>query len=552
MQLRFTPKKKRKKQLDSAEKFLAIIEPNKEYPFEFVCFRITGFHPKEPVAGQLIKGSDLADDLRIFISKLSAQVAESVAEQKEKVYSIETLAEAFDVSTKTIHRWRKQGLNARKFIFEDGVKRFGFLQSSVDKFVKKNPRLVSKAKTFVQVTSKQKQWIIKQAKLLTAKTTLSRHQIINQIAAKIGRAHETIRYTIANYEKANPDKAISKHPPGVISGEKAAQLYSMFREGVSIKELMSNFGRSRSSIFRIIKRQRTRNLLAKRIEFVACNEFLEENARQKFLAKPLSVEKPLCPKSIEPLELASESLLPEYLQALRDTPVLNREREVELFGRYNYLKYLACVTRAGIKLTRIRSNRLNEIENYLAEAETIKKMIIEANLRLVVSIAGKHAADSANFLELVSKGNFALIKAVEEFDYTRGIRFSKTASLSIAKEYAKVSGKSTELTGEKAALLAKAGRDLRTKPAIDVVAVEQAHKSLVQVIRDNLDQREQYVILNHFGLLGSLVKKEKKTLQQIGQDLNLTRERVRQIELTALQKLRQSLSIKEFELLTGE
>jgi RNA polymerase sigma factor (sigma-70 family) len=152
----------------------------------------------------------------------------------------------------------------------------------------------------------------------------------------------------------------------------------------------------------------------------------------------------------------------------------------------------------------------------------------------------------------VSKGNFALIKAVEEFDYTRGIRFSKTASLSIAKEYAKVSGKITELTGEKAALLAKAGRDLRTKPAIDVVAVEQAHKSLVQVIRDNLDQREQYVILHHFGLLGSLVKKETKTLQQIGQDLNLTRERVRQIELTALQKLRQSLSIKEFELLTGE
>ena len=63
-----------------------------------------------------------------------------------------------------------------------------------------------------------------------------------------------------------------------------------------------------------------------------------------------------------------------------------------------------------------------------------------------------------NFLELVSKGNFALIKTVEEFDYTKGIRFSKIASLNIAKEYAKVSGKSTELTREKAGSLANIQR----------------------------------------------------------------------------------------------
>ncbi len=154
MQLRFTPKNKRQKQLDAAEGLLVLIEKEREYPFEFVCFRITGFHPKGLAGQPLIKGDELAEDLRIFISKLSGQVAQTVAEQNQKVYTIEELAEAFDVSTKTIHRWRKRGLFARKFIFDDGKKRFGFLQSAVNKFLKANPDLIAKAKSFTRLTNK--------------------------------------------------------------------------------------------------------------------------------------------------------------------------------------------------------------------------------------------------------------------------------------------------------------------------------------------------------------------------------------------------------------
>jgi len=551
MQLRFTPQNKRRKQLDSAEELLAIIEGDKEYPFEFVFFRITGFHPKGLPELKPIKGDELADDLRIFISKLSGQVARSVAEQSQKVYTIEELAETFDVSTKTIDRWRKRGLIARKFIFKDGKKRFGFLQSSVNRFLEENPNLAAKGKNFTRLTKKGKQLILRRARALAAKGTMSRYQIIDKISAAIGRAHETIRYTILNYEKAHPDKPISDEPPGVIGPSDSAELYKLFERGCDIEELTSRFGRSKSSIYRIINQQRARALLAQRVEFIASDEFLEDDAEEKILAEPINAEKPAFRKSIEPLELASESLLPEYMQALRDTPVLNREREVELFRRYNYLKYLACITREGMKAECVLSSRLSKIENCLAEAETIKKMIIEANLRLVVSIAGKHTASGANFLELVSKGNFALTKAVEEFDYTTGIRFSRRASLNIAKEYAKVSGKSIELTREKAGSLANIQRYLRTTEAADFPAIERARKSLVQTIKDELNEREQYIILNHFGLIGSPVKKEKKTLKQIGEDLDLTKERVRQLELIALQKLRQSLSIEEFELLTG-
>jgi RNA polymerase sigma factor (sigma-70 family) len=92
---------------------------------------------------------------------------------------------------------------------------------------------------------------------------------------------------------------------------------------------------------------------------------------------------------------------------------------------------------------------------------------------------------------------------------------------------------------------------LTSKGAADVAAVERTRHSLTEVITDDLNERERYVILHHFGLIGTTVKKKKKTLQQIGEDLGLTKERVRQIELIALQKLRQSLSPEQFELLTG-
>lgn len=551
LQLRFIPQRQRQKQLDAAEKLLAIIDKNKEYPFEFVCFRITGFHPKTALQQQLIKGDELAEDLRIFISKLSGYLACHVAEQNQKVHTIEELAADLVVATKTIYRWRKQGLIARKFVFEDGKKRVGFLQSTVDKFLKANPNLIAKAKSFTRLTNKQKQLIIKQVSSLAAKTRLSRHQIINKIAAKIGKAHETVRYIILNYEKNHPDKPIFSGPPGAISPAAASELYKLFKQGCDIKELMNRFHRSKSSIYRIINRQRARALLARKIEFITSDEFIEEDAKERILTKPINAEKPASGKGTEPVELTSEFLLPEYLKTLQDAPVLNRQREVELFRRYNYLKYLACITRAGIKPASASSAMLKEIENYLAETEAIKKLIIEANLRLVVSIAGKHAASAANFLELVSKGNFALTKAVEEFDYTRDVRFSRHASLSIAKEYAKVSGKSTELTRKRAGSLANIQRYLKATETAGVASIERARQSLVQVIKDELDQREQYIILNHFGLVGSLVRKKKKTLQQIGQDLGLTKERVRQLELVALQKLKHSLSIEEFELLTG-
>ncbi len=543
MQMRFMPEKQRRKQLNAAEKLLTIIDNKKQYPFDFVCFHITEFNPKIPTEQQLINGDELAGDLQIFIAKLSSQFTMSAAEQKQKVYSIEELAAKFEVATKTIHRWRKRGLIARKFIFQDGKKRFGFLQSSIDNFLKANPSTITKAKKFTRLTNKEKQKIIKQAATLAKNRRMSKYQIIEKISTKTGKAHETIRYTILNYEKQYPDKPVFNSSANTIDPTQAAKLYKMFKQGCNITELMERFGRSKSSIYRIINIKRAKMLMAKKIDFIASDEFLNKNAGKEILAKLTRWQKSTIKKN---------NLPSKHLQALKNTPVLNRDDEIRWFKKYNYLKYLTWHICKNINLSHVSGREIKKAENYLAKAETIKKMIIEANMRLVVSIANKHTISGANLFDLVSEGNFSLMRAVEKFDYAKGFRFSTYASWVIAKDFArKIPTDKLKAAKETADYPANIQRDFRIEPAVDFAAIERAQKNLIEVIRDNLDKREQYIILNHFGLLGTLVKKKKKTLKQIGDNLDLSKERIRQLELIALQKLRQVLGTEEFELLTS-
>ncbi len=551
MQLRFTPEKKRRKQLDAAEELSAIIDKDKEYPFEFVCFRITGFHPKGEDESELIRGDELLEDLRVFISKLSGRLARPAAEQRQKLYTIQELAKTMRVSTKTIYRWRKRGLLARKYVFDDGIKRFGFLQSKVDEFLTAHPDFASQAKGFVRLTDRQKRQIVKQAARLTATTNLSRHQIIKRISAQTGRSHETIRYTLLNYEKANPDKSALKKSGGALQPAQAAEVYRLYKQGCSIAELMERFGRNKSSIYRIINRRRARVLLAAKIEFVPSDEFLNEDAERRILAEVVTGPKPPARKDAEPAKPAGGTIS-AFLRTVREAPVLNREREVELFRRYNYLKFLVSRNRGRIKPAAVSGAMLNRIEGYLTQAEEIKRRIIEANLRLVVSIARKHTVSGANLLDLVGEGNISLMRAVEKFDYNRGFRFATFASWIIAKDFARKIPAQTRRPGKAAAAsLVGIHGDLRAEETLDFAAMEQAHRSLTQTVEDNLTERERYIIVNRFGLVGSPIRKQTKTLQQIGEELGLSKERIRQMELTALQKLRQSLSSEEFELLTG-
>lgn len=532
MELRFAPKIQRESQLSSAEKLLGIIENDREYPFEFVCYRITGYRPKTSLVEEPIQGEELAADLRVFIRKLSGQLELAASEQSEKVYTLAEMTERFSVSSKTISRWRKKGLKARIFLFDDGKKRLGFLESEVDNFLRDNPGIVNKAKTFRRLSSTEKEQIIETASMLSSSGDMSRNQIIKQISTATSRAQETIRYILMDYEKTTADKTVITSSSGVIGPKDTTLIYKLYKQGESVPSLMKRFRRSRSSIYRIINKRKVKALLARRIRFVESPEFLEEGAEEKILLQD---------------DEFSEKTARETAPSL-----LNRQQEVYLFRKYNYLKYLACLGLEKIKHANYYGSSLKKIEDHLSRAEVLKKMIIEANLRLVMSIANKHFSGGTNIQDLVSEGNFSLMRAVEKFDYTKGYRFSTYATWAIAKDFArKIPAEAARPDRPGAADMTKIQQDMRIETEADIAAIEHAQHSLDHIIRNNLTEREQYIIRNHFGLDGNKITKKGKSMKQIGDELNISKERVRQIELVALQKLRHSLSDEEFELLTG-
>ncbi|MEO5851855.1 MAG: RNA polymerase sigma factor [Nocardioides sp.] len=282
----------------------------------------------------------------------------------------------------------------------------------------------------------------------------------------------------------------------------------------------------------------------------------------------------------------------DYLKQIGKVPLLNAEMEVELAKRIEAGLFSDEKLAKGGKIT----PKVHEELEWIAEdGRRAKNHLLEANLRLVVSLAKRYTGRGMLFLDLIQEGNLGLIRAVEKFDYTKGYKFSTYATwwirqaitramadqartiripvhmVEVINKLARVQrqmlqdlgreptpeelAKELDMTPEKVIEVQKYGREpisLHTPLGEDgdsefgdliedseaIVPADAVSFTLLQeqlhAVLDTLSEREAGVVSMRFGLTDG----QPKTLDEIGKVYGVTRERIRQIESKTMSKLR--------------
>ena len=479
--------------------------------------------------------SDLADAV---VRLHAADIAEPSIElpaapgADEQVLSIEDLARRFNVSTKTISRWRDHGLVAQRFDIE-GRRRVGFLASAVEQFIRRNPVRIERGSRFSQLSAEEHDKIIAWARRL-ALAGACPADVHRRIAQRLGRSVETVRYTIKRHDQEHAGDAVFPVADGRLRPESCARIYDHHLRGEPVDSIARRYHRSKASIYRVILAQRAAHVLELPLDHMP-NALFARTSAEKVVNQPYP--------EADVKRVRRPGGLPAYLASLYEVPLLTREQEVWLFRRFNYLKYKAAELREQLDVERPSARLMDQIERLYEEIVEVKNRIVRANLRLVVSIAKRRVSPGDSFFDLVSDGNMSLIRAVEKFDYARGNKFSTYASWAIIKNYARTIPDEHRRRDRFRAAdseMLHAAADRRADEYQQRLAASDRMQQVGRFL-DRLDSREQTIIIRRYGLDH---EREPQTLKEVGAALGVTKERVRQIEAKALEKLREAASVE--------
>ncbi|MCP4709439.1 MAG: hypothetical protein GY869_12500, partial [Planctomycetes bacterium] len=161
LQARFSPEKQRLIQLDACDAIIRLIQPGKSYPFEFVCFHLTGYRPRTSKTNQLIDFKGLIRDIAIYSEELSRTLKIPVSAYEDTSFeTVDSLCRRFKVCAKTVSRWRRNGLVGRLVLFGDGKYRLVFLSGTVELFEHRQDKRVHRGKAFSHLTDRNKDVIV--------------------------------------------------------------------------------------------------------------------------------------------------------------------------------------------------------------------------------------------------------------------------------------------------------------------------------------------------------------------------------------------------------
>jgi RNA polymerase primary sigma factor len=235
-------------------------------------------------------------------------------------------------------------------------------------------------------------------------------------------------------------------------------------------------------------------------------------------------------------------------QSAPSSSLLTTAQEKHVFLRYNFARMRA---QAAVKKFRLQPGKqaARDVALWYGRVRDTRELITQANLALVLAMAKRTRMSDVDFGELVSEGNMALLRAVEKFDVGRGFKFSTYACRAILKAFSRIAVKTNRyrqaFPTEFDPSMEKSNYQETVRADVEQDAVEELQR-IIGENRAQLSDVEKRVIEARFAVNAGETA-EAMTLEEVGRLIGVTKERVRQIQNKALEKLRTTI---ETEVLT--
>ncbi|MCI0362395.1 MAG: sigma-70 family RNA polymerase sigma factor [Phycisphaerales bacterium] len=285
-----------------------------------------------------------------------------------------------------------------------------------------------------------------------------------------------------------------------------------------------------------------RQILSEPMDYIDSEAFYESDAEARIYHHAPEIEKP----DVAWYRPLMDDLTPTSKQTSTrntGTVLLSAAQERVLFLQYNYARHRVRQLQLEIGLDDPTEDQARDILRWNRIATEYREQIAETNLALVLAMAKRTRMSEVDFADLVSEGNMALLRSVDKFDCGRGFKFSTYACRAILKAFSrqgmKLSKYRQRFPTDFDPAMEKSDH-LETMRATHERESAEEVKHIVLSNEADLTDVEQTVIHHRFGLKGK-EQAPPLTLEQVGQIIGVTKERVRQIQNKALEKIRLAL-----------
>ncbi len=284
-ELRYAPPETLWRQMQAAESLLAEIDPQQNYPEDYIRFRITAFRGERD-GGAVFVGSALIGDLAKFVERLSASLAWPVERYAPRRALLPAeVAQRLSVSAVTLHRYRKAGLVAHQAVLDGAAPRLIYFEDAVDRFASQHRQAIENAATFTRIDARTRERIIRRAGRYARNLDLSLNEAAKRLATRFSRSHEGIRRLLKQHDRRHPQSAIFADV-GPLTERQRRVILRAHDRAVPASEVAHRFSKAVNTIYRAALEQRAERLRGWTIRSVELPTFRLEAAERVILVSP--------------------------------------------------------------------------------------------------------------------------------------------------------------------------------------------------------------------------------------------------------------------------